>query len=69
MLEFASNGSLNKLYKNIKEKNSGYYLPIDQPAIIIILKQSLNSLTYLGSKSILHRDIQPDNLLLDENCK
>ena len=67
VLEFASNGSLNDLYKNIKENNSGFYIPIEQPFIIKFLKQSLNALTYLGSKSILHRDMQPENLLLDEN--
>ena len=66
VLEFASNGSLNGLYKSIKEKNSGYYVPIEQELIIKFLKQSLKALYYLGSKSILHRDIQPDNLLLDE---
>ena len=66
VLEFASNGSLNNYYKKIKEDNSGYYLPIEQSYIIKFLKQSLKALTYLGSKSILHRDIQPDNLLLDK---
>ena len=66
VLEFAQNGSLDNLYQKSKDKD-GFYKPIEQDLIVKILKQSLNGLTYLGSKSILHRDIKPDNILLDEN--
>ena len=66
VLEFAQNGSLDNLYKKSKD-SQGYYHPIEQDLIVKFLKQSLNGLTYLGSKSILHRDIKPDNILLDEN--
>ena len=59
VLEYVQKGSL----KNYKEKNN----KIEQNFIIIIFKQILNGLKYLGSKNILHRDIKPDNLLLDEN--
>ena len=67
VLEFAPNGSLNDLYKKIKETNSGYFIPIEQEFVIKFMKQSLSALYYLGGKSILHRDIQPDNILLDKN--
>ena len=66
VLEFAQNGSLYDLYKKSKD-SQGYYHPLEQDLIVKILKQSLNGLTYLGSKSILHRDIKPDNILLDGN--
>ena len=32
-----------------------------------MLKKSLNALKYLHCKSIMHRDITPDNILLDNN--
>ena len=43
------------------------YVPIDQNFILKIFKQTLNGLKYLAGKSILHRNIEPDSLLLDES--
>ena len=67
VLEYAPNGSLKDYYNNHMEKCKEHYIPIDQKFIIKILKQALNVLTYFLQKSILHRDIKPDNILLDNN--
>ena len=67
VLEYAPNGSLENFYNEHKKKCINNFVPIDQNFIVKIFKQLLDALTYLGSKSIMHRDIKPDNILLDEN--
>lgn len=68
VLEFLPKGSLNDYLKRLndynKSQNKPYY--IQQDFIIKILKQLLCALIYLSEKSIIHRDVKPDNILIDE---
>ena len=65
VLEFAERGSLEYHYKEFRKNNPQKH--ISQSFIIKILKQLLNGLKYLEMKGVIHRDIKPDNILLDSN--
>ena len=67
VMEYIPNGTINDLYRNHMLKYQNNFVPIEQTFIIKIFKQILNALIYLEKKSIMHRDIKPDNLLLDQN--
>jgi serine/threonine protein kinase len=67
VMEYVQNGTLENYYNKYMKKCQNNFVPLDQNFILKILKQLLNVLYYLGSKSIMHRDIKPDNILLDEN--
>ena len=65
VLEFVPNGNLEELYKNFVTTHP--HQPQNQDFIINIFKQLLNALKYLESQNVIHRDIKPDNILLDQN--
>ena len=68
VLEYVQKGSLEEYIKKYKSlcKDKNRFIPINEDFIIRIFKQSLNALTYLYKKSILHRDLKPDNILFDK---
>ena len=68
VMEFAQNGSLENYYKKYKKNFSDkkHFTPLRQNIIIKVFKQILNGLKYLQKRNIIHRDIKPDNILLDE---
>ena len=66
-MEIAENDSLRKFYNNKISNRDKNLVPIEQIDIINILKKLLTALKYLHDKGIMHRDISPDNILLDKN--
>ena len=66
VLEYIPNGSLNDKIKLNKKLNK-HFIPFEEELIIKYFKQILRAVIYLQEKNIIHRDIKPDNLLLDEN--
>jgi len=69
VMEFAQHGSLEDYVNNYKKEclTKGDYVPLPQETVIKFLEQCLSALKYLHQKKIVHRDIKPDNILLDEN--
>ena len=63
LLEFIEGETLDDLLK--KHKGMGQYL--NQNLIIIILKGIINGLNYLHKRNVIHRDITPDNIMIDKN--
>ena len=64
ILEYVEGKTLTQLRKEYEQKNE--YIP--QKLIIHILKQILNILTFLHDNChIIHRDIIPDNIIIDNN--
>ncbi len=66
VLEYAKNGTLREFYKNKIKNRDKNLVPIEEKDIINILKQLLSGLKHLHDKGVMHRDITPDNILLDE---
>ena len=66
VLEYAKNGSLRNFIKNKVKNRNKNSVPIEETEIIKIFKQLLSGLKHLHNKGVMHRDITPDNILLDE---
>ena len=55
-----------KKYKaQFKDKES--FVPLDQKIVLKFAKQILDVLKYIHQMNIAHRDIKPDNILLDKD--
>ena len=63
IIEYMNNGSLNDFLKYFSKENKN----IKNEIIWNFFLQCISGLTYIHSKDIMHRDINPDNILIDNN--
>jgi len=65
VMEYAAGDSVQNLIDQAQEK-AGQVVGINNELALLIIRQAANALDYLQKNNILHRDIKPDNLLLDK---
>lgn len=64
--EYLINGSLSQIF--IQKKDFLIQSNFDLTKILIILYGIAAGMSFLHSKKIIHCDLKPENVLLDENC-
>ena len=65
VMEYVEGDSVQKLIDQTQEK-AGQIVGINEELTLLIIMQAANALDYLQKNNILHRDIKPDNLLLNK---
>lgn len=67
IIEYMENGSLTKFIGG--KSRIKYNAKIPNELVWNLFLQSISGLVYIHSQKIIHRDIKPDNLLIDNNMK
>ena len=67
LIEYMENGSLTRFIGSKSRKK--YNAKIPNELVWNLFLQSISGLVYIHSQNIIHRDIKPDNLLIDNNMK
>lgn len=65
VMEYVEGDSVQKLIDQA-QATAGKVTGINDELALLIIMQAANALDYLQKNNILHRDIKPDNLLLDK---
>ena len=69
--EYCARGSLEKMISGVKAaqaKNRAYNGGgLSEPLARIYMAQLVNALEYLQSESVMHRDLKPLNVMIDDN--
>ena len=60
VFEIGQNGTLDQLIKTLKRD-------LNEPIIQLMFAQMVNVVEYLQTKEIMHRDLKPQNIMLDDN--
>ena len=63
IIEYAANGDLDKFIKAHKVFNN----PIPEELLWNIILQCMEALSYIHNKNVIHRDIKPFNIFMDNN--
>lgn len=63
ILKYCQKGSISNRIDN----TSIIYKPFDEKEIAVFMSQICSALDYLHKRDIIHRDIKPDNILIDDN--
>ena len=65
ILEYINNGDVNDLIRTREQLNK----PFEEEELWEIFLQCIMALYYIHKKGVIHRDIKPTNIFIDENMK
>lgn len=63
ILEYMSNGSLADILESLRNKNVHF----KEPDLLKLFLEIVNGVRFLHSRSIIHRDVKPENVLVGDD--